>query len=58
MKVIEINEKNHHIKLSIKDINYRKGHNGKIQETLHGFSTLKNNIPLWIEEKINEINKK
>ena len=57
MKIIEINEKNHHIKLSIKDINYRKGCNGKIKETLHGFSTLKENIPVWIEEKIKEIGK-
>ncbi len=57
MKIIEINEKSHHIKLSIKDIDYRKGCNGKIKETLHGFSTLKENIPVWIEEKIKEIGK-
>ncbi len=58
MKIIDINEKNHHIKLSIKDVEYKKNNNVKIKETLHGFSTLKENVPKWIDEKIEKIEKK
>lgn len=58
-KVIE-EEKNNHIKLSIKDIDYRimRKKNTKIEETESGFSTLSLMLNKWIEEKMEEINQK
>ena len=58
VKVLDVNEKKHHIKLTIKDIDYRDEKNKKIDETQHGFSTLKEKLPKWIESKIEVINKK
>ncbi len=57
MKVLEVNEKSHHIKLSIKNIDYRDEKNSKIKPTKHGFKTLEENLPIWIDNKIKEINK-
>ncbi len=57
MKVLEVNEKNHHIKLSIKDIDYRDEKRSKIQPTKHGFTTLSENLPIWIDKKIKEFDK-
>lgn len=58
MKVLDVNEKSHQVKLTIKNLNYRNNKVGKIEETVHGFATLKDNLPVWIDEKIVEINKK
>ena len=57
-KVLEIDEENCNLKLSIKNINYkaRKG-KGKYYETVRGFSVLKDNLDGWIEEKKKEIEK-
>ena len=55
MKVIDVNKKRHHVKLSIKEIDYRFNKKGKIQETEHGFKTLEKMLPIWIEEKTKEI---
>lgn len=57
MKVVAVNEKNHQVKLSIKNINYRMtaSKKDKIVETEHGFSTLNENLPKWIDKKIKEI---
>lgn len=59
-KIIETDEENNQVKLSIKDIDYRieNRKSGKIKETPHGFLPLKENLNGWIEDKINEINKK
>lgn len=56
MKVMSVNEKNHQVKLSIKNLDYRIGKKKrtKIVETEHGFNTLKSNLPIWINDKINE----
>lgn len=58
MKVMSVNEKNHQVKLSIKNIDYRIGKKKrtKIVETEHGFDTLKENLPMWISNKIDEFN--
>ena len=56
-KIIGIDEKKHQLKLSIKDLDYRMDKGNKIEETTHGFDTLKSNLPLWIKEKIDEISK-
>ena len=56
MKVIEVDEKSHHIKLSIKNFDYRvnRKRKTKIKETENGFNTLSQKLSFWIEEKIDE----
>lgn len=56
MKVIDVDDVNHQVKLSIKNINYRmiKKYQSKILETKHGFTTLKEKLPKWIDEKMIE----
>ena len=53
VKILAIDEDNHHLKLSIKNIDYRmtKRRKIKIQETPSGFNTLKTYLNVWIEEK-------
>ncbi len=55
-RIIGIDEENCNLKLSIKNINYkaRKG-KGKFNETIRGFSPLKDNLDNWINEKLEEI---
>ena len=56
VSIIDIDEENRKLKLSIKNINYRiEKKNTKIKETEHGFTTLENELPRWIDEKMNEI---
>jgi len=43
--------------LSIKNINYRFTKPSKVKETLHGFTPLKEHLPIWIEEKKKEYEK-
>lgn len=59
VKVIDKNEDNHHLKLSIKNLDYRinKKNRAKIKETPNGFNTLKENMPIWIKNKLYEIEK-
>ena len=50
---LDVDDKTNHLKLSIKNINYansRKVAKKFIRETVHGFSTLKHQLPLWIAE--------
>lgn len=55
-KILEIDYKKHHVKLSIKNIDYRidKRKRRKILETSNGFSTLKFKLNEWILQKENE----
>ena len=59
-KVLEEDEDCHHVKLSIKDIDYKieNKNTEKIKETPKGFTTLESNLNTWIDEKYNEINEK
>ncbi len=59
MRILSVDEKNHKVKLSIKNLNYkmRKRKRAKIEETPLGFSTLESNLSGWIEEKLSEIDK-
>lgn len=55
VEIIDIDEENQHLRLSIKNIKYRM--NGmprgkKIVETASGFKTLEHNLPIWIEKKL------
>ncbi len=56
MKVMEVDNKSHHIKLSIKNFDYRvnRKRKTKIKETENGFNTLSQKLSLWIEDKIQE----
>ena len=57
VKVIEVDDESCHVKLSIKDINYRitKPKREEIKEVGSGFGILEKNLPSWIEEKKAEI---
>lgn len=59
-KVVDIDDENYHVKLSIKDIDYRINNQKrtKIVETNEGFMPLKNNLDYWINTKLSEINEK
>lgn len=55
VEVLDVDDKNNHIKLSIKNINYKNTpriRRKKIHETPHGFSTLAKKLPEWIEENL------
>lgn len=60
VKVLEENPEEHHVKLSIKDIDYRitKKRTSKINETSLGFSTLRIQLSRWIALKMRELEKK
>lgn len=54
-EIIDVDEKTNHLKLSIKNIEYKKNKvskKKKIVETSSGFSTLEKKLPEWINEKI------
>jgi len=52
-RILEIDEEHLQLKLSIKNINYKLvNENGMVHETRKGFLPLKENLELWIEEKI------
>lgn len=53
--ILEIDEENKHMKISIKDIYYKtEDDNNRIIESRRGFLSLKNNLPTWISDKIKE----
>lgn len=54
-KIIEIDEETKHIKLTIKDINYKVDGNDLGEVDTNGFMPLKKNLNVWINEKIKEI---
>lgn len=56
-EVVNVDDDNKQIKLSIKDIDYRKdgGKLKRMAETKNGFLPLKENLEPWINKKIKEI---
>ena len=59
-EIIEVDERTTHLKLSIKNINYRPKRNkyqSKITETSLGFKTLAYKLPKWIENSYNKAKK-
>jgi len=59
VKVLEVDDENYQVKLSIKNIDYKvKRKITPIKESKTGFQPLENMLPKWIEIKINEINSK
>ena len=54
-KIIEINTKEHQMKLSIKDIDYvNSGIDRDAIDTSKEFKILKDNLPIWMNEKLKE----
>lgn len=57
VRVLESDDEDFHVKLSIKNLNYRINRNKtKIIETGSGFNVLKEHLPIWINEKNEEKN--
>ena len=58
-QVIDVDYKTKQLRLSIKNIYYKTEDDGnRIVETRKGFLPLKEKLPIWIDEKIREYNKK
>ena len=60
VEVVEVSDEDNHLKLSIKDIDYKKDGSRlkRMAETANGFKPLKDNLDVWINEKIKEITDK
>ena len=56
-KVIEVDEENKHLKLSIKNLNYKVDGKTMEERDNDGFLPLKKHLNIWINEKVKEINK-
>ena len=56
-QILEVNDENGQLKLSIKNINYKSNNKSKVKESRLGFLPLKNNLNKWISDKISEIEK-
>lgn len=60
VEILEVDEEEFHLKLSIKNINYKINSKRKkhlIKETPNGFNTLKEKLPQWIESEMEKIKK-
>ena len=60
-KIIDVDDQIGHLKLSIKNIQYKEKKatkRRKIQETPLGFKTLAYHLPIWIEESLKNIKEK
>ena len=57
-KVVETDEDNYHVKLSIKNLNYKikRRKNEPLVETKLGFYPLQKHLNLWINKKLKEFN--
>ena len=61
VEILDVDDELLHLKLSIKNIKYNKKNKRKpkeIVETKTGFKTLSEKLPIWINEKMAEINQK
>lgn len=56
-QILEVNEDDEQLKLSIKNINYKSSSKSKIKESRLGFLPLRNNLDKWISDRISEIEK-
>ncbi len=56
-RVLESDDETCHVKLSIKNLNYRikRSRRTKIKEVGTGFQILSDNLPGWIEERISDL---
>ena len=60
VEVVEVDNDSNHLKLSIKDIDYKKdgARLKRMAETKSGFQPLKDNLDGWINDKIKKITDK
>ena len=59
VEILDVDEELGHLKLSIKNIDYKRKvstKRKKIKETPLGFKTLEYKLPIWIEESLSRIN--
>ena len=55
VEILDVDDEEYHLKLSIKNINYKingKPRHRKIIETPHGFTTLSERLPFWIDKQL------
>lgn len=56
VKVIEVDENNNRLKLSIKGLNYKEFYeNRKVKESVRGFSPLQENLEKWMDDTLKEM---
>ena len=55
-QILDVDQENNRLKLSIKNINYKSNTKSKVKESRLGFLPLKNHLNTWISEKLSEIN--
>ncbi len=55
-KIVDIDEENYQMKLSIKNVDYKMNHRKKVKivETPSGFTPLKDNLDGWIAKRLEE----
>lgn len=61
VEILDVDEELGHLKLSIKNIEYKKNlpiRRKKIRETSLGFKTLEYKLPIWIDEYLKKIKNK
>ena len=59
MKIIDIDENNNRLFLSIKGLNYKEFYkNRKIKESVRGFSPLQENLEKWMDEALKQMEQK
>ena len=59
-EILDVDEEIGHLKLSIKNIEYKRDivvKRKKIKETSLGFKTLAYKLPIWVEEQVKKIKK-
>lgn len=57
-RVVDVDDDSYHLKLSIKNINYKinKNNQQKLKEVNNGFKPLEDNLQGWINSKLDELN--
>lgn len=58
VEILDVDEEEAHLKLSIKNINYKytgKFRRHKIKETPNGFNTLSKKLPNWINNELKKV---
>lgn len=58
VEIKDIDKETGRLILTVKGLNYRVDENKKVKESVRGFTPLKQHLPIWIEEKYQEIQKK
>ena len=59
MKVIDIDQENNRLSLSIKGLNYKEFYKDrKVKESVRGFSPLQENLEKWIDETLDKMKQK